>query len=280
MVPKPPPPRPILPEFHEERNEARLEPRGGQDEADENWYKERVQGTVSKKDIVRGFNTTYAAYEEAEFFAINWMIKNNTYSLDFGKSENLGVRGELIDALEISSPFFQQRVYRAWRDHATRGFITTIRNQFKENPALSDLSSARKRQRYDLVKTNGSPRKRSGPAQKTPLAFCKIVVQHHWGSLEKDVIFLRDLIDDGQEILNLDMNLNIEAVTYEKLVDRLEQSDIIRYVSGRDKLYGIVNKVQEDVEDHSDFHWVLYDAHPTDGVYTFLVHRVEGYQRT
>jgi hypothetical protein len=201
--------------FTELRNELRVKPRAGQPLATGEDYNSSVErAKISRKEHLQGWDISHAQYEEAEFFAEKWMREHQAHNLDFGEKENHLIRGQLMDALEDEFAFFLNRdVPRVWREAALKAFISTVRNEFKNRPTLAEPTAPRKRARYEDYSENRAKKSKTPqPAKKSLLAFSKVIVAHDEDDTQKHVVYLRDVIRNGEKVLNADFNLNIRYV--------------------------------------------------------------------
>jgi hypothetical protein len=78
-------------------------------------------------------------YDEAVFFATQWLTSRHAHELKFAYGETHDVRGDLMDELEDNFPFFTSRTSpRVWRDKAIRRFVTLLSRE------LMGLKSSRR----------------------------------------------------------------------------------------------------------------------------------------
>jgi hypothetical protein len=162
---------------------------------------------MSKLDILRGYDMTYAKYDEIELFLINEMMSRGMYKLKFGEKESFSARGKFMDDIEdlFPLPFTERYVPRHWRDHAIKCLISNVCNISTKQKDLHDPDAPPKRQCLDIVTKDGSPKKvdrNAGPKQKTLLAYCSLIFRHHHFSPTSFVVLLRELLEPGARSLD------------------------------------------------------------------------------
>ncbi|KAF2997546.1 hypothetical protein E8E13_000082 [Curvularia kusanoi] len=179
----------------------------------------------------------------------------------------------LFGALEVRFQCFMSRfIPRVWRDAAIRSFLNTVRTEFTVRPELTNPESPRKRQRIKDSRADQPGNSRTG-ARSCLLAYSKLVYKRI-GDSRAFVVELRDLIMDDEDVLDADFNLNVENLSWDKLIASLERQEDIEYNAGS-QIYCEVDEELEETEDIDDLKKHLALTRSKGGTHTFWIQEAE-----